>query len=164
MQRAAPGEIVVDAPVREAAAERFHFTDLGALALKGKDEAVLAYRVDSRVDAASGAVAPEASRCIGRAEERAWLAERIQRVVDGRSAALIVDGEAGIGKSQLVRDAAQKLRTGGVRILATTADAIDQSAAYHPWRRVVHEVLDLDAAPEDPEASRAWIVPMRRFG
>ena len=53
----------------------------------------------------------------GRADERAAFLEIVRAALEGRPHALLLHGEAGVGKTALVRSVVEELRTDGVQVL-----------------------------------------------
>ena len=103
---AEPGQVVVDDSTRRLLGTSFGVHALGDHALKGIAQPVAAFAVsgeqsaDMRFDAHAGAMpAP----IVGRDEELALLMERWARAREGEGQAMLLVGEAGIGKSRLVR-------------------------------------------------------------
>jgi predicted ATPase/class 3 adenylate cyclase len=102
---ARPGGVVISAETAHRLRDRFVLKDLGLQDLRGFDEPVHAFEVQGerprtpglRLGPAGGA------RFVGRRDELAALDERWNEALDGRGSAVIVRGEAGIGKSRLVR-------------------------------------------------------------
>jgi hypothetical protein len=89
-------------------------------------------RLASAAQASSGQ-----SRLVGRASERARLrAALTELVAEGRSNVILVQGEAGIGKSCLVGDLLEAAREVEVALFVGAADAIEKSTAYR-WLRPV---------------------------
>ncbi|MEW2065438.1 adenylate/guanylate cyclase domain-containing protein [Streptomyces sp. NPDC007346] len=104
-QNAGPGEILIGPQTLLAAGPTVTAEATGPLQLKGKRESVEAYRL-----LALGADDPELLRrfdapFVGRTTELACLDTALAQVVRGdRSGLLRVTGEAGIGKTRLVRE------------------------------------------------------------
>jgi len=105
-QLAGPGEVVVAEPTRRLLGAGFVVESLGAPALKGLAEPVAAFRVrrervvESRFASRAGErVLP----LIGRDGELGLLLGQWRQAVAGEGRAVLVTGEAGIGKSRLVR-------------------------------------------------------------
>lgn len=105
-QLAGPGEVVVAEATRRRLGARFVIDSLGLQALKGVEPASEAFRVlgerpvESRFAAHAGeAVLP----IVGRDEELALLLRRWREAQSGEGRAVVVAGEAGIGKSRLVQ-------------------------------------------------------------
>jgi class 3 adenylate cyclase/tetratricopeptide (TPR) repeat protein len=111
---AQPNQIVVSASTRAMLGDHFDLEDLGASELKGFAEPVPAWRVLAARDVESRFAATRtgsAAPLVGRQEEmglllRAWDGSR-----HGRGQVVLIQGEAGLGKSRLVeglREAAGK--------------------------------------------------------
>ncbi len=103
---AEPDQVVVAESTRQLLGNLFELADLGGHELKGftgptAAHAVLGERaVESRFEArAAGTVA----QMVGRDHELALMGERWSRARDGEGQLLLLTGEAGIGKSRLVR-------------------------------------------------------------
>ncbi|MCX4546065.1 adenylate/guanylate cyclase domain-containing protein [Streptomyces sp. NBC_01565] len=105
-QNAAAGEILIGPDTLAAAGAGVRTTETGPLLLKGKSDRVAAHRLLG-LDEEEG---PEALRrfdlaFIGRTRELALINETLDRVVRTRRAArMVVAGEAGQGKTRLVRE------------------------------------------------------------
>jgi class 3 adenylate cyclase len=103
---AQPNQVVTSAATRDLLAERFEFEDLGPQALKGLSDAVKAWRVVSETDldeepaaaGASGRVMP----LVGRQEELGLLLRAWEASKEGQGQVVLINGEAGIGKSRLL--------------------------------------------------------------
>lgn len=103
---AAPNGVVISSGTRSLIGERFECVDLGEHQVKGFPDPVRACRVlaprpaVSRFEAAQLAqVAP----LVGREEELAWLLALWQHAKRGHGRAVLLAGEAGIGKSRLLQ-------------------------------------------------------------
>lgn len=88
---------------------------------------------------------------VGRHAERLLLAERLQALQSGGDPGVVlIEGEAGIGKSRLVRALAGLAAERGVRLIVGAGDAVERNTPYHAWRGPLSALLDYDAAPDDP--------------
>jgi class 3 adenylate cyclase len=102
---AGPNQVVIDAATRRQIGGLFECQDLGTVELKGLPVAVPVWQVlgegmlESRFEAREGRLMP----FIGREQEIALLQERFERAVAGEGQAVLLSGEAGIGKSHLVQ-------------------------------------------------------------
>src|SRR5207302_922715 len=112
---ATPGDIVVGAATHRLAGRAFDFEPLGAIALKGKAQAVEAYRV---VRSKEEAVALGSTPLVGRRAELALLRQTLAGAVLGQGRALSVAGEAGVGKSRLIAEFVTSLGSGVDRWMA----------------------------------------------
>jgi DNA-binding CsgD family transcriptional regulator len=86
------------------------------------------------------------SRCsaemIGRSRETALIAAAIERTLAGRAGAVIVLGEAGIGKTRLCEQGVALARDRGFVIAAARGHALRDALAYGPIVAVVRVLLD----------------------
>jgi class 3 adenylate cyclase len=132
-QAAAPGEALVSAATLAAAGHAITAEPLGPQTLRGFPDAQQVLRLKgadlslSRFDARSG-IEPG---FVGRAAERARLAESLALAAAGQGHALLVLGEAGMGKSRLAREVAAEAAP-GLRSLAGHALRWRREAALHP--------------------------------
>ena len=95
-------EIVVSDATRRRLREGFAVDDLGVLMLKGIREPTRAWRINGLADSVSdpGSAIP----FVGREDALARLAKAWQQAQSGRLEIIQVTGQAGIGKSRLVRE------------------------------------------------------------
>ncbi|HEX5294696.1 MAG TPA: AAA family ATPase, partial [Streptosporangiaceae bacterium] len=66
----------------------------------------------------------------GREAETAILDDAIDRAVAGRLAVVLIDGEAGIGKTRLLQDALEKAGCRGLRVAAGRAAELEQARPF----------------------------------
>lgn len=154
--------ILCDEATCHAAQARLVFDDLPPITVKGKSEPIAVYRPRGPAgqDGLARAPAHRTTTMIGRAAERAMLTERLQSLLRGQAAGVVViEGEVGIGKSQLVDDLLRQARVMDVRCLVGAGDAIEKSTPYHAWRKVFSQLLGLETLA-GPEARRARIRSM----
>jgi tetratricopeptide (TPR) repeat protein len=138
---AGAGEILCDEVTAKAVGEHFEFQDLPPIPVKGRAEPVPI----RRLTAMRAAVAPRHSALVDREQERALIGRRIEALAQqGERAAIVVEGDAGIGKSALAAEAARLAERAGVRVLTAAADAVERATGYYAWRPVFADVLGLD--------------------
>ena len=99
---AAPDQVVVAPATRRLLAAAFEFDDLGDHVLKGIDLPVRAWRVLGERDVDAAAEAAGGTPLVGRQEELGLLLRSWEASKQGHGQAILVQGEAGIGKSRLV--------------------------------------------------------------
>jgi class 3 adenylate cyclase len=116
---AQPNQIVVSAATRAMLGDHFDLDDLGAYELKGFAEPAPAWRVLSARDVESRFAATRtgsSAPLVGRQEEMGLLVRAWDGSSHGRGQVVLIQGEAGVGKSRLVeglREAAGRITSGG---------------------------------------------------
>ncbi|HWE08453.1 MAG TPA: AAA family ATPase [Solirubrobacteraceae bacterium] len=91
------------------------------------------------------------SALVDREAERREIRRRLDRLTDtGEPGVMVIEGDAGIGKSALVADSARVARANGVRVLTAAADAIERTTAYYAWRPVFADALGFNGEAPDP--------------
>lgn len=141
LMQAADGDVLCDAGTVEAAGKRLEFEALPALRVKGREQPVEVFRpcVQTREKAVV------AQGIVGRAEERRVFGERLAALAAGSGSVVILEGEAGLGKSRLVADLVERARAQGIQPRVAEGDAIERSAPYHPWRALFEQLLGLES-------------------
>ena len=112
-QLAEPAEILLDDATVVAAEPRIGADPVGDRVLRGKSRPISVYRLrDERRRARN--VGSQGVRLVGRDAERARLAEMIRRTAaTGRGGAILLRGEAGVGKSRLLLEMETEARAAG---------------------------------------------------
>lgn len=103
---AAPGEVVVSANTRHLVEHLFEFRDLGPHHLKGFAAPVAAYAITGERSSGSRFEARRAeplAAMVGRDDELTLLIESWRRVKSGEGQLTLITGDAGIGKSRIIR-------------------------------------------------------------
>jgi class 3 adenylate cyclase/tetratricopeptide (TPR) repeat protein len=138
LMQAAAGEILCDRTSYEGAAKRIEFDALSPIKVKGRERAVDVYRP---IQLSAGGD----SEMVGRLRERRALRERLDALVsDARGSVVLLEGDAGIGKSRLVADLIERAVARGVRAMVAAGDAIERSAPYHLWRSLFDNLMGLE--------------------
>lgn len=132
-------------------APELRFDSLGSMKLKGRTRALEVFVPLLRGHTSEPRL-PTAC-LVGRHEERKILA----RALDARSEArpfelLTCEGEAGMGKSELVAHLRREAHRRGIRCLLGQADEIQRGVSYFAWRAVFQQALGVD--PEAPLEAR----------
>jgi class 3 adenylate cyclase/tetratricopeptide (TPR) repeat protein len=144
---AKPGSIVVSESVRRMAAGEFEYEDLGAKELKGVSGLTQVYRVrglsqaESRFEAATKrGLTP----IVGRDAELATLMDSWRRVKEtGEGRAILLRGEAGIGKSRMVRALREQLQGEPYHIVIYQCSPFFVNSAFYPIRAEFERALTL---------------------
>jgi len=162
---AEPGQVVVGEPTYRLARHAFAFEPLGGLTLKGKAEPLPAYRVTGLLDKPRSARGLEAhtlvSPLVGRDDELGQLLDAFERMLRSRTQVVSLIGEAGAGKSRLLREYFARLEgegrieSAGVTVRRAYCSSLGEEA-YGVLASLYRDAFGL--APEDPpEVSRVKI-------
>ena len=81
---------------------------------------------------------------VGRQTEVDRLAAALDAVEAGERRVLIIEGEAGIGKSRLVGELARLVRERGHTYLLGAGQSTEQQTPYRAWRDIFTSYFDLD--------------------
>jgi class 3 adenylate cyclase/tetratricopeptide (TPR) repeat protein len=137
----ATDDILCDEATSAGAKARIEFETLAPRKVRGRTEPVPMFRPRRRSTPA--APLPELSSLIGRDEERRQLSEVLRQLCGDQhvSRVVVLEGEAGIGKSRLIIDLLSQADRLGVTVLGGAADAFEKSTAFFAWRPVVAELL-----------------------
>lgn len=103
---AKPGQLIIDPATKRLVGNEFEFLDLGASSLKGFDTPVQAWQILSTKPSASRFESYRSSQLakfVGREQETSLLLGRWREAVGGEGQVVLLSGEAGIGKSRIVR-------------------------------------------------------------
>lgn len=160
-QTAEPGTVRVTADTWTLVADHFDGEEIGPVEVKGKSEPVTAVRVVcKRTAAVEGA---EEHRLLGRSDETASLAALRERLMGASGWIASVIGEAGVGKSELLRgfrqETAETLPTafahgqpGDLGWMGAFTESYDASIPYATIRNLLRRWWELDKA-DDPYRS-----------
>ena len=134
-QLAPPGAVVIAENTRHLLGSLFVLADLGLQAVKGIEDPVHAFHVlgegaaESRFDALHGdTLAP----LVGREQELALLLARFERAKNGDGQVVLLCGEAGIGKSRLVRALRERLGEEPYTTLSHFCSPYHTNSALYP--------------------------------
>ena len=151
---AEPNQIVVGASTRAMLGDLFELQDLGAHELKGFAEPVPAWRVLSAHETESRFAARQTGKSmplVGRQAEMELLLRAWEGSSQGRGQVVLIQGEAGIGKSRLLeglREAVGKNRTW----VAMRSSQFHSASAFYPIIEHLKRVFGWQ--PEDTPAER----------
>jgi class 3 adenylate cyclase/tetratricopeptide (TPR) repeat protein len=137
-----PIHIVCDANTHESAKVRVDFTTLPPIHVRGKAHPVAIFIPQARHAKDMGHV--ELTDMIGRENERFALAEALRALVTKESRIVVIEGEAGLGKSRLVEELFRQANAMNVKILLGLGEAIEQNTPYHVWKNISGKLFDLD--------------------
>ena len=166
---AAPGTIVVGESTRRIVRERYRFQPLEHVpGLKGFDQPEPLYRALGRrrptlqSDADSAAAAPRMTPFVGRRRELHALEEHWAAAQAGALQVARIVGDAGIGKSRLVRELKRALVGKGHEVFELRCAPEHSNSAFHPvveWLRKQIRILDSDQVDVVLEKVGQFVAP-----
>ena len=149
--------VVCDQPTYEGARERVEFQALGPRQIKGRRDLLETFEPLRENKGMLGAP----TGLVGRKAERELLIDAIQEIQRGLPfQALILHGEAGIGKSRLMEELIREAGFSGFRVLSGEADGIEKNNSYFAWRGVFNRIFGIEeilASPQLDEDAQARI-------
>jgi predicted ATPase/class 3 adenylate cyclase len=143
-QAAAPGEILIGETTRGLLGDRVTVEEVTPFLVKGKRGSVRAARVLTVTSDTQSTIM--GSPFVGREEELRLLRETFERCVAERTCRLVtVLGVPGIGKSRLVREALDEIRT-GAGIVVGRCPPYGEGITYLPLVDIVRQLAPAGAA------------------
>ena len=149
---ARPGSLVMSAATAELVHGRFDSLPVGDVALRGVPHPVGVHRVLAAADGDRLGAQSDPPPLTGRDAELDVIRGCWEAVAAGGSRALLVQGEAGIGKTLLVRHARAAAARAGGRQLILQCAALQGKIAFYPVRRMLERAAGLGAT--DPDRGR----------
>ncbi|HNB53558.1 MAG TPA: adenylate/guanylate cyclase domain-containing protein, partial [Anaerolineales bacterium] len=157
LMMASTNDILCDLPTYEATRNNRRFEALSEISVKGKTEPIPVFK-PKRGQKKLTFTQPE-SELVGRYSERAILTGQLQAFMRGNEHSLIIiEGEAGIGKSRLLADLMLQAQKLGIYTLLGSGDAIEKVKPYHGWRAVLRKLLFMEGTT-DSQIRRAPFSP-----
>ncbi|MEI7768757.1 MAG: AAA family ATPase [Chloroflexales bacterium] len=146
MSRAAPGETLLSGRVQAALGEAFSLDPRQTITLKGRAAPLpvfaltgLAHRRAIRLQEPAYALP-----MMGRTRELAHIEACLERALAGQSQIVIIEAEAGMGKSRLVTEVVRLARRHGCTGYGGAAAASGTRTPYLAWRPIIQALLDVD--------------------
>ena len=96
----------------------------------------------------------------GREPEQKIAGELLRHAQQGAGGVVLVDGEPGIGKSLLLRDATSEAAEQGFSLATGAADQLSQEIPFFALRTALREPV-AGVTPDHPDATAWWIAEMR---
>ena len=152
---AEPGKVYVTDHTAALVPGLFELPDLGEFAVKGVAEPVRVFELErasalhTRIEVAA---AQGLSRFVGRVEEMSELEHAWERAAAGDGQVVGVVGEAGVGKSRLCYEFAERCRTRGVDVYQAHALAHAKSVPFLPVVEFLRGVFDVSTSDDDRAA------------
>jgi class 3 adenylate cyclase/predicted ATPase len=161
------GHILVGELTHKLSQHAFEFIDMGVKQIRGKKELVHCYEV----------VGPKQERknrrglagrdlpLIGRERELATLWERLQMGLDGRAQVVSIVGEAGVGKSSLLREFKRRINAFNPEIWYLSGAAFSYSSGqyFSLVRTIVFKYCKINDNEEEAEIRRKLLLSIEEL-
>ncbi|MEO8355296.1 MAG: AAA family ATPase [Chloroflexota bacterium] len=132
--------ILCDRVTFDSAKDAVEFEPLAPQQVKGRTEPVDVFHP---VQLKKSVIRPK-TEMIGRQEEKALIANALQEFSRGEPyQTIVLQGEAGIGKSRLFEDLVRQAETLDVNLFSGGGDALEKNNPYHAWRPVFNRIFDI---------------------
>jgi len=163
---AEPGTVLITAATQRLVAGLFVVEECGAHQLKGVPQPIVLYRavqpsgVRSRLDVSAGHHTP----FVGRQSEVGVLADAWERVVEGMGQTVLVQGDAGIGKSRLCYQLRAQLGDQPHTWLECRCSPYTTSTPFRPVIELVEQALTFQSTDTPAEKLGKLQVGLERGG
>jgi tetratricopeptide (TPR) repeat protein len=151
---AEPDAILIGARTHQLLGNRFEYESLGERALKGFASAVPVWRVLREASAETRFAATRARgrrAFVGRSKESSLLADLWQRACDGEGRAVVISGEAGMGKSRLADVLTDRFLDERCYRVTCQCSPYHTNSALHPVIRHLERAAGFAAGDSDAE-------------
>ncbi|NJP04661.1 MAG: tetratricopeptide repeat protein [Chloroflexaceae bacterium] len=154
------GGILSDFETYRQTRQRVHFEALAPLRLKGKTGFIRVYRPMPNDPATSHThetqpfmrtLVGNDQVLIGRRQEVDRLTHALEQLQAGQGHIMVVEGEAGMGKSRLILELKRLAIEYGLTGLIGSGQSIEQQTSYRAWREVLTSYFGLDAVTNREE-------------
>ena len=141
---AGPGEILIGGSSRYEAERFFSIEPLGKKELKGVTEPVPVYRVGPQRSTPLGIRRPGSTGApmVGREEPLSALNRVFKDLARGKTAVVLITGEAGVGKSRLVYEFSRSLPSDAALVTAQCLDHMSETP-YYPVISLVKQMIEM---------------------
>ncbi len=139
-------EVLVSEPVQNKNVTFFDFKKLKPIRLKGKKKLLTLYRLKSKKIVERLKIKKwlsESTIMVGRDEEMRNIDKIVGKVLNKKGQIVGITGEAGMGKSRLVREIVNLLQKKNFKILIGGCESFGSSFSYHPWVDVLTEIFGI---------------------
>lgn len=157
MAAAGPGQILVSRAFAEGIGPGFALRELEAIRVKGKERPVEICELSGSTAAPARSRAAQqatAAAIFGRDAELAAIAETWERAKSGAGGALLIIGDAGVGKTTVLEHAMAPI-TAEAAVVSSACYEHLQAMPYTPWVEVLDQVFLTDRTdPIDQRKSR----------
>ena len=139
-------QILVSESSYELIKNDFNFNSLGKLKIKGIANEIESYQVIESIDNKNNIIdasGKTASKIIGREFEVKKLINLWHKIEEGQGRVAIVSGDAGIGKSRLLKACRDELNSDDYQLVVARCNAFGETSTFSPIIDVLQRVIGL---------------------
>ncbi|MFQ5610982.1 MAG: tetratricopeptide repeat protein [Anaerolineae bacterium] len=145
--------ILCDDDTFRAASAHLTFETLLPIQVKGKTGHIPVHRPRGHLSPLAPLEVQD-SQFVGRTAERQTFIELLAEVEQGKSRVLLLEGEAGIGKSRLVQEMIEHFHQKDVCVLFGEGQSLEQQTPLRAWRDIFTAYFDLENLPVEGQAGK----------
>lgn len=153
MQSAGTGQILATTVIQQQTSGGITWEKMPAIMVKGKTDPVDVFQpvaVRSRLE--GELESQERQPVIGREAQVGEIAQIMQQALNGKGQVIGITGEAGIGKSVLVREAVSSAAQNGMSVFAGECQSYGSNASYLVWQSIWQNFYGVQpGAPPDQQ-------------
>lgn len=154
MAKAAPGQVLVNQTVADAAQHSCSFRALGAIQVKGRVEPLPVAEALGQVQTEGAPLGTLFnSPLVGREAYLEELQALLAAASAGKGQVIRLEGPAGVGKSHLAAEFTRQAAAQGWQTANGLAQSITQTTPYLPWAQVFATLLGLAGLPTETRAA-----------
>lgn len=133
--------ILADATTFKAAESTYEFEELEAIPIKGKTGLFQIFKPRGK----TAHRATSDVTLVGRTNERSAIAQHLERLKERKEGGrILIEGDAGIGKSALVGYAAAQASALSIRVLEGAGDEVEKNTPYIAWHPVLNVLFGFE--------------------
>ncbi len=159
-----PDTVVISAEARRLVMPFVHTTQARATARAADGAQISSYVVLGETDARSrldSATLETLTPFVGRDHERGELMQRLDSAANGSGSFTAIVGEAGAGKSRLLRELRDGAAVRNTRVLLGRCDTYASSTPFSPFIEAVSDALDMPHGGTPSERHEAMVIAAR---
>ncbi|MBP7850356.1 MAG: AAA family ATPase [Lentimicrobiaceae bacterium] len=163
---ASPGQVLAGEETWHETKAHFRYQVMEPLPIKGYREHIPLYEWILRAEKPASADIPGGriiqSLMIGRERESAMVEDMLKQLLNGRGAVLLIEGEAGVGKSRLMAEVRQGEMIRQLTLLEGRALSEGKNMSFHPIIQILKAWAGIADADKPEAAFRKLSLYIRR--
>jgi len=151
MARSEPGQLLIDRKTHDVIDRKFKFSQPEKVQFKGISHPIMVFEVVDVLEKETKPAATGQKPIIGRLAEISIIEKNVLEVLKSRTKTLIINGEAGTGKTRLAQAVLDLCGSHNFQICAGEALSYGQQVPYLIWISVIRKLMNLPGAGSSEE-------------